>query len=416
MLLILALVLLAVVLGFAVVRPRGWPETFAAVPAVVVLVFAGAISVHDATAEMTRLLHAVFFLGAVLVLAKLCDDEGLFTAAGAAIARASASGGPTRQLLRNMFVVTSVLTAALGLDATIVLFTPAVLATVRWLRAPERPHAYATVQLTHTASLLLPVSNLTNLLAFQNAGISFTKFMLVMTLPWLASSTTLYLVFRWFFAGDLRGKLDQQGFGDPPRLPRFVVVVVTLTLVGFAVAQTLGVAPAWAAFAGASVLAAHGFSKRRSSLAGIVRSVNVSFLIFVLALGVVVKAVMLNGMTTVMSKVVPAGSGLLALLGIAALAAVLANIVNNVPATLVLLPLVADGGPAAVLAVLIGVDIGPNLSYVGSLSNLLWRKVVGRHQIPNSVGEYTRLGLCSMPTALVAAVIALWASLRLIAL
>jgi arsenical pump membrane protein len=120
-------------------------------------------------------------------------------------------------------------------------------------------------------------------------------------------------------------------------------------------------------------------------------------------------------MTTVMSKVVPAGSGLLALLGIAVLAAVLANIVNNVPATLVLLPLVADGGPAAVLAVLIGVDIGPNLSYVGSLSNLLWRKVVGRHQIPNSVGEYTRLGLCSMPTALVAAVLALWASLRLIA-
>ena len=62
---------------------------------------------------------------------------------------------------------------------------------------------------------------------------------------------------------------------------------------------------------------------------------------------------------------------------IAAVAAVLANMVNNLPAVLVLLPLVAASGPAAVLAVLIGVNIGPNLTYVGSLANLLWRRVLG---------------------------------------
>ena len=80
-----------------------------------------------------------------------------------------------------------------------------------------------------------------------------------------------------------------------------------------------------------------------------------------------------------MSAVLPSGSGLPALLGIAALAAVLANVVNNLPATLVLVPLVATSGPAAVLAVLIGVNIGPNLTYVGSLSNLLWRRVLRQH-------------------------------------
>jgi arsenical pump membrane protein len=112
--------------------------------------------------------------------------------------------------------------------------------------------------------------------------------------------------------------------------------------------------------------------------------------------------------------VVPAGSGLLALLGIAAVAAVLANIVNNLPATLVLLPLTAASGPAAILAVLIGVNIGPNLTYVGSLSNLLWRRVLRRYDVPAPVGEYTRLGLCTVPTALVIAVLALWASVRLL--
>ncbi len=104
------------------------------------------------------------------------------------------------------------------------------------------------------------------------------------------------------------------------------------------------------------------------------------------------------------------------MLGFAALAAVLANVVNNLPATLVLVPLVASTGPAAVLAVLIGVNIGPNLTYVGSLSNLLWRSVLRRYDVPASIGEYTRLGLCTVPTALVTSVLALWAGVRLLGL
>jgi arsenical pump membrane protein len=123
---------------------------------------------------------------------------------------------------------------------------------------------------------------------------------------------------------------------------------------------------------------------------------------------------MRNGVAERMGAVMPSGSGLLALLGYAALAAVLANIANNLPATLVLVPLVAAAGPAAVLAVLIGVNIGPNLTYVGSLSNLLWRSVLRRYDVPASVGEYTRLGLFTVPTSLVAAVLALWAVVRLL--
>ena len=406
----LALVALAVVLGFAMIRPRGWPEAVAAVPAAGLLIAFGVISWHDATAEVSRLLPVVGFLAAVLVLARLCDDEGLFRAAGAAMARSNS--GSQQRLFATVFVIAAATTAILSLDATVVLLTPVVLATTRALRVPVRPHAYATAHLANSASLLFPVSNLTNLLAFGVAGLSFVHFTAVMTLPWLAAVGIEFVLLRRLFARDLSVQPAHDTVLEDVQVPVFVLVVLVLTLVGFAVTSLFGLSPAWAALAGAVALGVRALARRETTVAKIADALDVPFLAFVLCLGVVVAAVMLNGLDGVMRDVLPDGDALPALLGIAAVAALLSNIVNNLPAVLVLLPLVTASGPAAVLAVLVGVNVGPNLTYVGSLANLLWRSVV-RRDIRAGFVEFTRIGLLTTPITLVVAVLGLWLGIRL---
>jgi arsenical pump membrane protein len=189
---------------------------------------------------------------------------------------------------------------------------------------------------------------------------------------------------------------------------------VACTLAGFVVASAAGINPAWAAFAGALALAARALAQHRTTPAAIARAADVPFLAFVLSLGIVVRAVTGNGLAGALGHLIPGGTSLPSLLAIAALAAALANVINNLPAVLVLLPLTAPAGPGAVLAVLAGVNIGPNLTYAGSLATLLWRRIVREHDTEVDLREFTRLGLLTVPAAVVVAVVALWASLHIL--
>ena len=383
-----------------------------AVPAAVLVVALGAISAGDAWEEAERLGPVVGFLAAVLVLAHFCAVEGLFTACGAWLARRAA--GRPRRLLTSVFGLASVITAVLSLDATVVLLTPVVFATANQLMVRAKPHVYACAHLSNTASLLLPVSNLTNLLAFTASGLSFTRFAALMALPWLLAIGAEYLVMRRFFAADLPAREASEETGPAPEVPMFALVTVAATLAGFVVASAVGVEPAWVAFAGALVLAVRALARRQAGPVEVVRAAAPGFLAFVLALGVVVRGVVDNGLGDALGHVLPSGSGLLALLGFAAVAALLANLINNLPAVLALAPLAAPVGPGAVLAVLLGVNIGPNLTYAGSLATLLWRRVVHGHEERVDVGEFTRLGLLTVPAALLASVGALWVSLQVV--
>jgi arsenical pump membrane protein len=309
-----------------------------------------------------------------------------------------------------------VTTAVLSLDTTVVLLTPVVHDTAARLRVRLKPPVYACTHLANSASLLLPVSNLTNLLAFTVAGLTLLRFGALMALPWLAAIAVEYVVFRWFFAADLAVP-GQPVHRPAPRLPRFALCTVTATLAGFVVTSLAGLNPAWAAFGGACLLAVRGLARRTETPPGLVRAIGIPFLLFVLGLGIVVEAVVRNGLGAALARVIPAGSSLPSLLALAGLAALLANLVNNLPAVLVMLSVLAGrgllGGPGPVLAVLIGVDIGPNLSYAGSLATLLWRRLLADRDHHTDLGEFTRLGLLTVPAGLLLVTVALWAVLRI---
>jgi arsenical pump membrane protein len=412
----LSVLALLAVLAFAVAVPRGLPEATLAVPLAVLVVSVGALPRSAAQHELRALLPTVVFLAAVLVLGHLCEVAGVFRYAGAAMGTLS-RGSPAR-LLGWVFTAAAVATAVLSLDATVVLLTPVVFATATSLNMRPKPHVYACTHLANSASLLLPVSNLTNLLAFSASGLTFLHFGALMALPWLTVLGVEWVAFRLFFAADLASSGARRR-GERAALPAFALTVVALTMVGFGVSSLVHIQPLWPAAAGAGVLLARELAASpRGAHVRVLRAAlsaaSPLFAVFVLALGVVVAAAARNGIGTLVRDILPGSPTLLSLLAVAAVAAALSNLVNNLPAVLLLVPTLASNGAALVLAALLGVNIGPNLSYVGSLATLLWRRLLRHRQLEPALGEYVRLGVITVAPALLAGVLALWAGLRTI--
>ncbi len=139
---------------------------------------------------------------------------------------------------------------------------------------------------------------------------------------------------------------------------------------------------------------------------------------FVLGLAVIVAAVGAHGLQSAIRHLLPATSAvhpsLAALLAIAAVAAAVANLVNNLPATLLLIPVAAAHGAGPVLAVLVGVNIGPNLTEVGSLATLLWRRALAADGVTLPRREFAVLGALTVPPALAGATALLWLALRVV--
>jgi arsenical pump membrane protein len=405
----IAIAVLAASLVVAIARPFGVSEATVAVPGAILLVLTGIVGGHAALDRLREIGPTVGFLAAILVFGHLSAEAGVFDYLGARAA--VASHGRPRRLLTVVVGLAAAVTAVLTLDATVVLLTPVVLTTVRRLRVPPRPHAYACARLANSGSLLLPVSNLTNLLAFGASGLSFGHFAGLMLVPWLVACAAEWSALRLFFRRDLPSEASSQP-DRTPAAPRYALTILGATVAGFVITSSLGVSPAWAALCGCVLLLVPRAQRRDVHVGRLVSEASPGFCIFVLALAVIVDAVTRHGLGRALEHLVPDGSGLLALLGAALLAAALANLVNNLPATLALIPVVT-GSPALVLAVLIGVNVGPNATYGGSLATLLWRRLLPADAKPKA-SEFHRLGVLTVPLIIVLTTVALWGSYQLV--
>lgn len=406
---LLPILLVALVLVFAIVRPRGLPEIVIAGPAAVVVLLTGVVTLDEAREELTSMAPTVVFLVAVLVLAHAADALGVFRWVSQILQQKSLAD--PHRLLIYVFGAAALTTAVLSLDATVVLLTPAVIAAARSIGASTRPHSYASAHLSNSASTLLPVSNLTNLIAFAATGLTFLHFTALMALPWVVTIAVEYLIFRLFF----RSELARGDSAEPPvaarsaPAPILPLTVIGMTLLGFAVSGFFGIEPAWIAVVGASVLGAIALARHRTTAAKMLYAADLWFCAFVLVLGIIVAGVANGPVGEWIAQILPGDTSYGSLLFVAAVAAVASNLVNNLPATLLMIAALGTAAPPAlVLAMLIGVNLGPNLTYVGSLATMLWRRVATSAGAPPTLATFTLLGVITTPLTLLAAVSALW--------
>lgn len=408
-----ALVALGALLVVAYAHPRRQVEAgvslAAAGAAVVIGTASGVVDGAALTGTVERLLPVVGFLAAILVVAEVCDRAGLFVAAGRLL-----RGSPVR-VLTVAFVAAALVTTTLSLDATVVLLTPVVVAAaVGPAAVAARAGSYACLRMANSGSLLLPVSNLTNLLAVPYLGLTFVGFATTMAPVLAAVLLVEYVGLRLLLARDLAAQtVPTAPSAAPaatraPHVPWVPVAAVLLMLVGFVVTSPLHVEPWVVSGIAAAGLVAWARPRALVTLPEVVRAARPEFALLVLALGLVVTVLDGGFLADAVRDLLPSHTSYVALLGLAALATLLANALTNLSAALLLLPLVAPLGDTALLAALIGLNVGSGLTLSGSLANLLWRRTLAATGHARGLLELHLVALALTPVSLLAAVSVLW--------
>jgi arsenical pump membrane protein len=393
------------------VRPKGWPEAVWACLGAALLVLFRLLPIDAAWRAVGKGTDVYLFLAGMMLLAELARREGVFDwLAGLAVL--AARGSPQR-LFMLVYGVGILVTIFLSNDATAVVLTPAVYAVVKKARTTALPYLLSCAFIANAASFVLPISNPANLVVYGKQLPSLFPWLKLFLLPSFLSITTTFVVLWLFSRKELKGRLDQEA--GVPRLSAEglraawgIVATGAVLIAASALGLDLGL-PTCTAAAAAVLIATRA---NRKALAAVVRDVSWSVLPLVAGLFVLVEgldgagALRDIGAAIKYCAALPSfGASLAASFGVAALS----NVMNNLPSGLLMgTSLQTLHVPDYVRhAVLIGTDLGPNLSVTGSLATVLWLIALRREGEHVSGWTFLKAGVLVMPPALLLATIAL---------
>jgi arsenical pump membrane protein len=406
----LAHLLLALIVAVSVllmlIRPRNIPEVYWIGAGVFLLVTLRLIPLKVAGRAAAKGTDVYLFLIGMMLLSELAREHGVFDWLSSTAVR-SAQGSYSRLFLL-VYIVGTVVTIFMSNDATAVVLTPAILVAVRKAKVEPLPYLFVCAFIANAASFVLPISNPANLVVFHNQMPPLGRWLLWFAVPSLFSIVTTFLVLRWIFRKQLHGViehavqnhlLDHRGKLVLGGLAATAVVL----LIASGLDSDLGLPTCLTALAVTAIVSL----KARNNPLPLFREISWSTLALVAGLFILVDAVESMGAMKLTQACLlwaeargPAAGALVTgfVVGLAN------NIVNNLPLGLIagsaLQSVHAKGLLAS--AVMIGVDLGPNLSITGSLATILWLIALRKEKLDVSFWSFLKVGLLAMPAALLA--------------
>ncbi|MGN6583070.1 MAG: arsenic transporter [Rhizobiaceae bacterium] len=411
---VLALAIAAAATAGVILRPRGLPEAIWAVAGAILLVVFGLLPWQMALAGVRAGLDVYLFLLGMMLLSEVARETGLFDWL-AAIATAYAKGSASRLFLL-IYGVGTLVTIFLSNDATAVVLTPAVAAAARSARVRNPlPYLLICAFVANAASFVLPISNPANLVLYGKNMPPLFEWLPLYLLPSAIAIIATFLLLRWTQRAELAGEVARDvprprlsAGGHAAGLGIIATAVLLLTVSAFDIPLGLPTAIAGVLTALLTLLV------ERASPLKIIRGVSWGVLPLVAGLFVLVEALDHAGVISELAGEIDRAVRIWrdsAALGAGVVIAFASNLMNNLPAGLVAANAMHSAQALPELfrrAVLIGVDVGPNLSVTGSLATILWLAALRREGIKVGAGAFLKTGMIVMPPALLLALCAAW--------
>jgi arsenical pump membrane protein len=391
-----------------IARPFRLPEATWALAGAAALVLFGFLSWADALAGIEKGIDVYLFLIGMMLIAELARLEGLFDYL-AALAVEHARGSPQRLFLL-IYLVGTLVTVLLSNDATAIVLTPAVYAATRAAGAKPLPYLFVCAFIANAASFVLPISNPANLVVFGPRMPHLIEWLRLFALPSLASILLTYVVLRLTQRRALREESIASSVPHPKLSRGGKLAAAGIAMVGIVLitASALDKQLGLPTFACGLVTVAAVLLLSRQSPLPVLQGVSWSVLPLVGGLFVMVQALENTGVIAHLSALLHdaiARSATTATWAVGVATAVTDNIANNLPVGLLAGSIAArDHLPPSVLSgILIGVDLGPNLSVTGSLATILWLVALRREKLEVGALTFLKIGLLVTTPALFAA-------------